>query len=207
MTLIFFSRFGLKIDEQNIGKLNWIFLLIKLSFYRKQKRETTERCKSFNSILFLLVNLILLYINSGRREALDKSQRTDGESTATGSSTPSAGSSSSLSSVGQEVSTNNEHSLSASHNLAVCPTISVSTTSSNSNSSRSDLSPGIQSAQSPTYTQQPLALTKTNTRINNNNNNNNTFNHHPRKETFPINHIRQHQSMTMNNNTGPYLKL
>jgi hypothetical protein len=207
MTLILFfssSRFGLKIDEQNIGKLNWIFLLIKLSFsiYRKQKRETTERCKSFN-----FYYLILLYINSGRREALDKSQRADGESTATGSSTPSAGSSSSLSSVGQEVSTNTEHSLSVSHQLAVCPTISVSTTSNNSNSSRSDLSPGIQSAHSPTYSQQPLALTTTNPRINNNNNNNNNFNHHPRKETFPINHIRQHQSMTMNNNTGPYLKL
>ena len=83
--------------------------------------------------------------------------------------------------------------MSTPHHLAVCPTISVSTTSSNSDSSRSDLSPGVQSAHSPTYSQQPLALTTTNTRINNNNNNNN-FNHHPRKETFPINHIRQQQS-------------
>ncbi|CAF3501097.1 unnamed protein product [Rotaria socialis] len=169
--------------------------------YRKQKREATERC---------------------RREALDKSQRTDGESTATGSSTPGAGSSSSSSSVGQETSTINDHSLTTSQHLAVCPTALTSAASSNSNSSTSDLSPGIQSAQSPTYCQQPLALTTTNSRNNNNNNNNNTntttnnninnnnnntLNHHSRKDTFPINHIRQQQSMATNNSNGPYLKL
>ncbi|CAF1015023.1 unnamed protein product [Adineta steineri] len=137
--------------------------------YRKKKREVTDRC---------------------RREISDKSQRTDGESTATGSSTPSAGSSSSLGSVGQETATNNDHSSSTSHNLTVCPTALIST--ANSNSSRSDLSPGVQSAHSPTYGQQPLALTTTNTRINNNNNDNN-FNSLPRKETFSINHIRQQQ--------------
>jgi hypothetical protein len=38
---------------------------------------------------------------------------------------------------------------------------------------------------------------------------NNNFNHHPRKETFPINHIRQLPPVTTNNNNtnGPYLKL
>ncbi len=208
MVCFVFSRFGLKIVEQNIGK----YLILNNSFdsfvffycysFSKQKRESLERCKFF--FHSLRIDLIKC-IHSGRREALDKSQRTDGESIATGSSTPSAGSSSSISSVGQETSNNNEHSLSTSHRLAVCPTISVSTASSNSNSSRSDLSPGVQSVHSPTSSQQPLALTTTNTRTNNNNNN---FNHHPRKETFPINHIRPQQSMTTNNNnTGPYLKL
>ena len=160
--------------------------LLFFRFSRKQKRETLERC---------------------RREVLDKSQRTDGESNATGSSTPSAGSSSSISSVGQETSTNNEHSLSTPHHLVACPTISTSTTSSHSENSRSDSSPDGQSAHSPSYSQQPLALTTTNARSNNNT----SFNHHPRKETFPINHIRQQPSLTANNNnntsTGPYLKL
>jgi len=145
--------------------------------YRKQKRETTER---------------------SRREALDKSQRTDGESTATGSSTPSANSSSSLSSVGQEASTNVDHS-----HLVVCPTLP----SNNSDSSASDLSLGIQSAHSPNYSQQPLALT-TNGRLNNNNNKSISINNNFRKETFPINHMRQHlTSSTANNNTAPYIKL
>ncbi|CAF0774691.1 unnamed protein product [Rotaria sordida] len=157
--------------------------------YRKQKREATERC---------------------RREALDKSQRTDGESITTGSSTPSANSSSSLSSISQETSTNVDHSLSTSHHLVVCPTIP----SNNSDSSRSDISIGIQSTHSPNYSQQPLALT-TNGRLNNHNSV--TINNNYRKETFPINHIRQHvisgttatttTANNINNNTAPYLKL
>jgi hypothetical protein len=150
--------------------------------------------KDVNIFNLLTISCYYKYEFLGRRETLDKSQRTDGESTATGSSTPSAGSSSSISSVGQEATTNNEHSLSTSHNLAVCPIASISTT--NSNSSRSDLSPGIPPAHSPTYGQQPLALTTTNTRINNNDNDS-----YPRKETFAINHIRQQQSVT-----GPYVK-
>jgi hypothetical protein len=144
-----------------------------------------------------------------RREALDKSQRTDGESTATGSSTPSANSSSSLSSVGQETAnTNADHSLSTSHHLVACPTIP----SNNSDSSPSDLSLGIQSAHSPNYSQQPLALT-TNGRSNNNNKSM-SINNNYRKETFPINHMRQNfiSSATSttnnnNNNPAPYLKL
>ncbi|CAF2370214.1 unnamed protein product [Rotaria sp. Silwood2] len=150
--------------------------------YRKQKREATERC---------------------RREALDKSQRTDGESIATGSSTPSANSSSSLSSIGQETSTNVDHSLPTSHNLVACPTIP----SNNSDSSRSDISLGTQSTHSPNYSQQPLALT-TNGRLNNHNSV--PINNNYRKETFPINHMRPHVisgTATNNNNTTPYLKL
>ncbi|CAF0995981.1 unnamed protein product [Rotaria magnacalcarata] len=149
--------------------------------YRKQKREATERC---------------------RREALDKSQRTDGESIATGSSTPSANSSSSLSSIGQETSTNVDHSLSTSNHLAVCPAIP----SNNSDSSRSDVSIGVQSAHSPTYSQQPLALT-TNGRLNNPSSV--SMNNGYRKETFPINHMRQHviSGASSNNNSAPYLKL
>ncbi len=176
--------------------------------YRKQKREATERCnKIFISIFILFYFAIYL----ARREALDKSQRTDGESTATGSSTPSAISSSSLSSVGQETTANADHSLSTSHHLVVCPTIP----SNNSDTSASDLSLGIQSAHSPNYSQQPLALT-TNGRSNNNNNNNNnksiSINNNYRKETFPINHMRQHMisatpTNNNNNNIAPYLKL
>lgn len=131
-----------------------------------------------------------------RREALDKSQRTDGESTATGSSTPSANSSSSLSSVGHETSVNTDH-------LTVCPT--VASTTSDNNNSPSDLSHGIQSVHSPDYNQQPLALT-TNGRTNDNKSL--TINTNYRKETFPINHMKQHLiSTTNNNNTAPYLKL
>ncbi|CAF1551402.1 unnamed protein product, partial [Adineta ricciae] len=167
--------------------------------YRKKKREATDRC---------------------RRETLDKSQRTDGESIATGSSTPSANSSSSLSSVGHEPTANNDHSSSTSHNLVVgCSTTSIS--AANSTSSRSDLSPGISSAHSPTYAQQPLALTTSNTRLSNGSKNNHdddddddddgdddddddhTFaNPSSRKETFPINHIRQQQQSP----AGPYVK-
>jgi len=50
-----------------------------------------------------------------------------------------------------------------------------------------------------------LALTTTNTRIQTNN-----FNHHSRKETFPINHIRQQQQQqqqTETTNSAPYLKI
>lgn len=133
--------------------------------------------------------------SAGRRETLDKSQRTDGESTATGSSTPSAGSSSSLSSVGPEPPTGHDHSSSASHNLAGCSTASIS--AANSTSSRSDLSPGPPSAHSPTYAQQPLALTTSNTRISSETN----FANPARKETFPINHTRQQPSLP-----GPYVK-
>jgi hypothetical protein len=139
-----------------------------------------------------------------RREALDKSQRTDGESTVTGSSTPSANSSSSLSSVGQEAPTNVDHSLSTSHHLVACPTIP----SNNSDSSTSNLSLGIQAPHSPNYSQQPLALT-TNERSNNNKSL--SINNNYRKETFPINPMRQHltsgTTSTTNNNTAPYIKL
>ena len=142
-----------------------------------------------------------------RREALEKSQRTDGESTATGSSTPSANSSSSLSSVGQETSsTPADQSLSTSHQSVVCPTIP----SNNSDTTTSDLSLVNQSAHSPNYSQQPLALT-TNGRSTTSNNNNKSLsmNNNYRKETFPINHIRQHliPGTTNNNNLAPYLKL
>jgi hypothetical protein len=144
-----------------------------------------------------------------RREALDKSQRTDGESTVTGSSTPSANSSSSLSSVGQETATNNaENSLSTSHHLVACPTIPSNT----SDTSASDLSLGIQSEHSPNYSQQPLALT-TNGRSNNNNKSI-SINNNYRKETFPINPMRQHLTSATtatnnndNNNSAPYLKM
>ncbi|CAF0987412.1 unnamed protein product [Adineta steineri] len=153
--------------------------------YRKQKREATERC---------------------RRDAHEKSQRTDGESTATGSSTPSANSSSSLSSVGQEAPTTVDHS----HHLTICPTIP----SHNCDSSGSDSSLDIQTPHSPNYSQQPLALT-TNGKLNNNNTNKSTSmnNNNFRKETFPINHMRQHMTSssttttTTNNNSTPYVKL
>ncbi len=100
-----------------------------------------------------------------------------------------------------------DHSLSTSHHLVVCPTIP----SNNSDTSGSDLSLGIQSANSPNYSQQPLALT-TNGRSNNNNNNKSIpINNNYRKETFPINHMRQYMIATAttatNNNTAPYLKL
>lgn len=140
----------------------------------------------------------------GRREAHDKSQRTDGESTATGSSTPSANSSSSLSSVGQEAPTTNvDHSLSTSHHL-----VGGTIPSHNSDSSGSDVSLSIQPPHSPNYSQQPLALT-TNGRLNNNNNNKSiSINNNYRKETFPINPTRQHlMSSTTTNNSAPYLKL
>jgi hypothetical protein len=142
--------------------------------------------------------------NSGRRDALDKSQRTDGESTVTGSSTPSANSSSSLSSVGQDTGNHVDHSLSNSHNLAsTCPII---TTGTSNHSPPTDLSPGIQSDHSPNYSQQPLALTM-NSRLNNNKSL--STNTHFHKETFPINPVRQHLMATSNSshNPGPYLKL
>jgi len=102
-----------------------------------------------------------------------------------------------LSSTGQETSTGN-----ADH-LTVCPTV-ASTTSDRS--SPSDLSHGLQSVHSPTdYSQQPLALT-TNERSNDNKSL--SINTNYRKETFPINHMKQHLiSSTNNNNTAPYLKL
>jgi hypothetical protein len=166
-------RFGSKIVEQNIENKN------------------AKQLNDVNSLFFFSYTKWTYFI-LGRREALDKSQRTDGESTATGSSTPSANSSSSLSSVSQETSTNVDHSLSTSHHSAVCSTIP----SNNSNSSRSDISPGIQSTHSPNYCPQPLALT-TNGRLNNN----------YRKDMFSINHIAQHLLTTSNNNIGPYIKL
>ena len=134
-----------------------------IRFFRKQKREANDR---------------------GRRDALEKSHRTDGESTATGSSTPGAGSNSSMSSIGQEISSNNEHSLSTPHHLVACPNTSVSAASSHSNSPNSDSLSAIQPVSSPGYPQQPLALTTNNSR----NNNDNLYS---RKETFPINHLRQ----------------
>ncbi len=114
-----------------------------------------------------------------------------------------------MSSAGQETATTNaDHSLSTSHHLVVCPTIP----SNNSDSSVSDLSLGIQSAHSPNYSQQPLALT-TNGRSNNNNKSI-SINNNYRKETFPINHMRQHlisattsSTTNNNNNSAPYLKL
>jgi len=174
-------RFGLKIVEQNIENKN-------------EKQQTD---------VILSIFLYSTYFNRrlclGRREAHDKSQRTDGESTATGSSTPSANSSSSLSSVGQEAPANVDHS----HHLVGCPPIP----SHNSDSSGSDLSLGIQTEHSPNYSQQPLALT-TNGRLNNNNKSI-SINNNYRKETFPINHMRQHMisTTTNNNNSAPYLKL
>lgn len=147
------------------------------------------------------------FLSLARREALEKSQRTDGESTATGSSTPSANSSSSSSSVGQESSSTPaaDQSLSTSHHLAVCPTLP----SNNSDSSTSDPSLINQSAHSPNYSQQPLALTTNGRSTTNNNNKSLSMNNNYRKETFPINHIRQHliPGTTNNNNLAPYLKL
>ena len=192
----------------SVNLIGWLKIqekkkIFSFSLFRKQKREATDRGGHFEEFL----NEPMRIISLGRREALDKSQRTDGESTVTGSSTPSAGSSSSLSSVGQEVSSNNDHS---SQHLAVCPTALVSTASCHSNSSSSDSSSMNQSAQSPSFCQQPLALTTSNTRVGSNNNNNN-FNHHSRKETFPINHLRQQQqpmtSPNTNSSNGPFLKL
>jgi hypothetical protein len=176
-------RFGLKIVEQNIENKN-------------EKQQTDVILSRFFYSIYLNKRLYL-----GRREAHDKSQRTDGESTATGSSTPSANSSSSLSSVGQEAPANVDHS----HHLVGCPTIP----SHNSDSSGSDLSLGIQTEHSPNYSQQPLALT-TNGRLNNNNNKSISINNNYRKETFPINHMRQHMistTTTNNNNSAPYIKL
>ena len=141
--------------------------------------------------------ILIRRISLARREALEKSQRTDGESTATGSTTPSANSSSSLSSVGHETSsTTAEQSLSTSHHSLVCPTLPSNNTSE---SSTSDLSLANQSAHSPNYIQQPLALT-TNKSI--------SMNTNYRKETFPINHIRQHliPGTANNNSIAPYLK-
>lgn len=111
--------------------------------------------------------------------------------------------------MGQETTTNADHSLSTSHHLVVCPTIP----SNNSDASGEDLSLNIQSAHSPNYSQQPLALT-TNGRSNNDNDNKSILvNNNYRKETFPINPMRQHltssssTTTTTNNNTAPYLKL
>jgi hypothetical protein len=113
-----------------------------------------------------------------------------------------------LSSVGQEISTNVDHTISTTHHLVVCPTLS----SNNSDTSASDLSISVQAIHSPpNYSQQPLALT-TNDRLNNNNKSI-SMNKNSRKETFPINHIRQHliptttTTTTSNNNTPPYIKL
>lgn len=88
--------------------------------------------------------------------------------------------------------------------------------SNNSDSSRSDVSVGVPSIHSPNYSQQPLALT-TNGRLNNttnnnatnNNNNSISINNNFRKETFPINHMRQHMisGAATNNSAAPYLKL
>lgn len=169
VSFLLLRRSGSKIVEPNIGKVarRTLLPIDSIWFFRKQKREANDR---------------------GRRDALEKSHRTDGESTATGSSTPGAGSNSSMSSIGQEVSNNNEHSLSTPHHSVVCPNTSTSTASSHSNSPNSDSLSAIQPVSSPGYPQQPLALTMNNSR---NNNINNSDNLYSRKETFPINHLRQ----------------
>lgn len=148
----------------------------------------------------------------GRREALEKSQRTnDVEITVTGSSTPSANSSSSLNSVGQESSNHIDNSISSVHHL----TANCSTANS---SSRSDSSPSTPSEHSPNYSQQPLALT-TNGRLNASKSLSSSTS--TRKETFPINPHRQSlitssSSTTAttatsnshnNNNSGSYVKI
>lgn len=179
--------------------------------FRKQKREASERCKTAKTNLFSFFENAKTFCFSfyveARREAIDKAQRTDGESTVTGSSTPSAVSSSSISSVGQEVSNTNEHSLSNPTNLLVSANPSVSVGSCHSDDSNSEASSPIEMGQSPNYVQQALSLTTNNTRIPSNSND---FSHHSRKETFPINHLRQQQINNNNNNsngTGSFLKI
>lgn len=181
-------------------------------FFSKQKREANERSKCIDQHRNVSLSHHWCFLD--RRETMDKSQRTDGESTATGSSTPGAGSNSSMSSIGQEVTSNNDHSLSAPHHLVVCPNTSISTSSCHSNSPGSDSLSAIQPVSSPGYPQQPLALTMHNSRNNNDNNTSTATNAnlYPRKETFPINHLRQSaasaqgSSSTSNNTSGSYLK-
>ena len=122
----------------------------------------------------------------GRREAMDKSQRTDGESTATGSTTPSANSSSSLSSAGHEISANVDHTVTSSHHLVGCSTV----TNAGSNGPRSDSPPGRPPAHPSSYSQQPLALTG-NSRLNNHKSIPISDNY--RQETFPINSSKKPQ--------------